>query len=132
MVVCRNAGRCFGVANRSDFYHDFLRSLYDKGDYPAFYDNKVACLVYYTQLLGYLPKMQVNDESKGEHYIYYYDPDQDSIECITIKKVIMSMYNSENEFKFALASLHMRDLNIKGSFKYEPDIPKRILAEIKH
>ena len=69
MVVCRNAGRCFGVANRSDFYHDFLRSLYDKGDYPAFYDNKVACLVYYTQLLGHLPKMQVNDESKGEHYL---------------------------------------------------------------
>lgn len=26
----------------------------------------------------------------------------------------------------------MRDLNIKGSFKYETDIPKRILAEIKH
>lgn len=105
MVVCRNAGRCFGVANRSEFYHDFLRSLYDQDDYPAFYDNKVSCLVYYTQRLGYLPKMQVNDESKEEHYIYYYDPDQDSIECTTIKKVIMRMYNPENEFKFALASL---------------------------
>ena len=64
MVVCRNAGRCFGVANRSDFYHDFLRSLYDKGDYPAFYDNKVACLVYYTQLLGHFPKMQVFREKR--------------------------------------------------------------------
>lgn len=40
MVVCRNSGRYFNVANRSDFYHDFLRSLYEvKPEYPSFYEN---------------------------------------------------------------------------------------------
>ena len=29
MVVCRNSGRYFNIANRSEFYHDFLRSLFE-------------------------------------------------------------------------------------------------------
>lgn len=105
MVVCRNAGRCFGIANRSDFYRDFLRSLYDKDDYPAFYNDKVACLKYYARRLGRLPSTRFNDESKEDRYIYYYDPERDLLASITIKEVIMNMYDPENAFQYAQASL---------------------------
>ncbi|MBQ9646798.1 MAG: hypothetical protein IJV43_00360 [Oscillospiraceae bacterium] len=105
MVVCRNAGRYYGVATRSAFYRDFLRSLYDNGDFPAFYDNKVACLTYYVKRLGYLPRTDFRDESKADHYVFYYEPAYDTLKSITIREIIMKMYDRENAFAFAKASL---------------------------
>lgn len=71
MVMCRNSGRYFNIANRSDFYHDFLRSLYEvKPEYPSFYENKVACLKYYKEKLGYLPERKINDESKEDTVLF--------------------------------------------------------------
>ena len=104
-VVCRNAGRYFKVANRSDFYKDFLRSLYDKQTYPAFYDNKIECLSYYAKLFSRTPEIDVDDECKTDHYIYYYDEAVDVIRSITIREVIMQMYNPENAFEYSLKSL---------------------------
>ena len=90
MVVCRNSGRYFNVANRSDFYHDFLRSLYEvKSEYPAFYENKVTFLKYYKEKFGYLPERKINDESKEDKYVYYYDEKNNTLCSITIREIIM-------------------------------------------
>lgn len=105
MVICRNAGRYFSVANRSDFYHDFLRSLYDKPNFPAFFDNRVECFNYYITNLGYLPPYDINDESKQERYIYFYNTDDGRFSAITIREVIMKMYDTENMYQYALKSL---------------------------
>ena len=89
MVVCRNSGRYFNVANRSDFYHDFLRSLYEvKPEHPSFYENKVAFLKYYIDKLGYLPERKINDESKEDKYVYYYDEKNNTLCSITIREII--------------------------------------------
>ena len=107
MVVCRNSGRYFNVANRSDFYHDFLRSLYEvKSEYPAFYENKVAFLKYYKEKLGYLPERKINDESKEDRYVYYYDEKSNTLCSTTIREIIMFMYNDENQFEFSVRSLN--------------------------
>lgn len=73
MAVCRNSGRYFNITNRSDFYHDFLCGLYEVKLAPAFYENNFAFLKYYKEKLGYLPKRKINDESKEDNHIYYYD-----------------------------------------------------------
>ena len=88
MVICRNAGRYFSVANRSDFYHDFLRSLYDTPELPAFFDNRVECFNYYITKLGYLPSYDINDESKQERYIYFYNTDDRMISCVIISMLL--------------------------------------------
>ena len=107
MVVCRNSGRYFNIANRSDFYHDFLRSLYEsKSEYPSFYDNKVAFLKYYKEKFGYLPERKINDESKEDKYVYYYNEKSNTLCSITIREIIMFMYNDENQFEFSVRSLN--------------------------
>ena len=107
MVVCRNSGRYFNIANRSEFYHDFLRSLYEvKSEFPSFYENKVAFLKYYKKKLGYLPERKINDESKEDKYVYYYDEKNNTLCSITIREIIMFMYNDENQFEFSVRSLN--------------------------
>ena len=105
MVVCRNAGRYYKVANRSDFYHDFLRSLFDTKDFPAFYDNRVACIKSFISEFGFLPQINIHDENKDEHYIYFYNKLDNCIASITIREVIMKMYNDDAQFEYALKSL---------------------------
>ncbi len=107
MVVCRNSGRYFNIANRSDFYHDFLRSLYEvKSEYPSFYENKVAFLKYYMEKFGNLPDRKTNDESKEDKYVYYYDEKSNTLCSTTIREIIMFMYNDENQFEFSIRSLN--------------------------